>query len=105
GAAPDLYLEMAKLHLREKEWDKAEQALNRAIELAPDSADAHFTLGGFFAAKNATASAEEELKRVVALAPEGTGAHLGLAELYLQSGRPDEARRLLQELVSKNSGF
>jgi Flp pilus assembly protein TadD len=42
GAEP--YIDLGQLHIRAKEYDLAAEALNRALQLAPDNYSANFNL-------------------------------------------------------------
>ena len=41
----------------------------------------------------------------IELAPEAREPRLGLAEAYVRSGRPEEARRVLEDLLQLFPGF
>lgn len=72
------------LYFQFKKTYEAKMALTKAIELDPESADAHFNLGVLFADANMYGEAQTEWERVLELAPDGparTLAEQGLARV------------------------
>jgi TolB-like protein/DNA-binding winged helix-turn-helix (wHTH) protein len=70
--------------------DTATKAAGRAVELDPNSSDAHKILGDIKVASWNWIGAEEEYRRAVALNPNSAEAHGGLGSLFDITGRLDE---------------
>ena len=70
--------------------DTATKAARRAVELDPNSSDAHKILGDINVASWNWIGAEEEYRRAVALNPNSAEAHGGLGSLFDITGRMDE---------------
>jgi tetratricopeptide (TPR) repeat protein len=65
-------------------WPEAEQALQRALEIDPGTANALFALGEIYYRQSKSAEAEKTLKQGLALAPRSARGHLTLALVYWQ---------------------
>ncbi len=76
---------------------KAREAAQRAIELDPDLAEAHASLGLVYAEfeRNPDA-AEREFRRAIQLNPNYTSAHHWYANELMDLGRPEDALREIQ---------
>jgi TolB-like protein/DNA-binding winged helix-turn-helix (wHTH) protein/tetratricopeptide (TPR) repeat protein len=70
---------------------KAISAVRRALELDPESIEAHLQLAGMEQIQWQWAEAESEYRRVLELNPNDGGAHAGLADWLLCQGRTEEA--------------
>jgi TolB-like protein/DNA-binding winged helix-turn-helix (wHTH) protein len=70
--------------------DTATKAAGRAVELDPNSSDAHKILGDIKVASWNWIGAEEEYRRAVALNPNSAEVHGGLGALFDITGRLDE---------------
>jgi TolB-like protein/DNA-binding winged helix-turn-helix (wHTH) protein/tetratricopeptide (TPR) repeat protein len=66
-------------------------SVRRALELDPDSVEAHLQLAGMEQIQWHWAEAESEYRRVLELNPNDGGAHAGLADWLLCHGRTEEA--------------
>ena len=77
-----------------KQWDKAEQALRRALEIDPKAANADFALGALYLQQKRYADAEKVLKDGLAIEDRSYQGHLTLARLYWSTGTTtkDEAQ-------------
>lgn len=78
----EVYVSLAASMARQEAYDDARGMAERALELAPDSAVAHSTLGQAAFAGGDMAGAESSFRRAVELDPETARAHAGLAEIY-----------------------
>lgn len=78
----DIYVALAASMARQEAYDDARGMAEKALELAPDSAVAHSTLGQAAFAGGDMAGAEGSFRRAVELDPETARAHAGLAEIY-----------------------
>lgn len=82
------------------EWRRRARALAVALaEADPQHADAHWMIGRLSASLGEAAEAESALRRTLELAPARTDAGLLLAGLLGGSGRREEARKVLFELL------
>jgi TolB-like protein/Flp pilus assembly protein TadD len=70
---------------------KAMSAVRSALELDPESAEAHILLAGMEQIQWQWAEAEAEYRRALELNPNDATAHLGLAGWLLSHGRTEEA--------------
>lgn len=73
------------------EFPRAEQAARQALEIRPDSADAHRIVGILLLHTEKFAEAEHELREALRLDPEETRVLIRLAELYFLQRKWDEA--------------
>lgn len=78
----DIYVSLAASMARQEAYDDARGMAEKALELAPDSAVAHSTLGLAAFAGGDMEAAETSFSRAVELDPETARAHAGLAEIY-----------------------
>jgi adenylate cyclase len=72
-------------------WKDADASAHRAIELDPELAEAHASLGIILWDEYDFSGGEKELRRAVALNPSYSQAHLWLGSLIEDMGRPDAA--------------
>jgi len=80
----------------------AREVANRAVELAPDSADAYYVRGTVLLKLGLGGPAEEDLRRAVTMVPQHTPAMNDLAVLLMVRGEEEEARLLLEQVLSLN---
>ena len=72
-------------------WPDAIEAYRRAIELAPDFADAHCNLGALYFNQDRRARARRCFERALELDPSHVEANLNLAALLEEAGRGEAA--------------
>jgi len=72
---------------------EAKNLLEKAIKLAPQSAEAHYQLGQLALQQSRLNDAEKELSTSVQLNPEQSKAHFALAALYRRMKRTDDAAK------------
>jgi len=77
-----------------RKYDEAIEALQKNLELDPKRGYSHLYLGLAYEQKGRIREAEQEFDRATALL--GFDYNLSLAHLYAVSGRPVEARKILQ---------
>jgi tetratricopeptide (TPR) repeat protein len=87
---------------------RAREALDRLVEVNPDSARGHLALGALLASPDPAepmdlAEAERHLERAHAINGEETGPVIRLGEVALAAGRPDEARAGLEAALQTNA--
>ncbi|MFK7990440.1 MAG: AgmX/PglI C-terminal domain-containing protein [Sandaracinaceae bacterium] len=96
---PAAWLGSAREALRNAQPAEARDAATRAVELVPESADAHELLGRALLAlpgadapeEEGEATAQAELARALELAPERSRLHFPLARALERAGDPDAA--------------
>jgi serine/threonine protein kinase/tetratricopeptide (TPR) repeat protein len=79
---------------------EAVAAYQRALSLDPDYIQAHWRLGDAYVRLGRNAEAMREIETVAALSERSPSSLAWLARLYGQTGRQEEARALLDELLS-----
>jgi len=81
--------------------DQAIEILKKAIEIDPSFPRTHFRLGRAYEQKKLYDLAISELEQAVSLSG-GDACYKGsLGHVYAASGKPDQARRLLQDLEGR----
>lgn len=88
GAVPDTLLPIAR------------DAVERALALDPDLAEAHVVLGRLHLYRREGPQALRAFERAVELRPGDASAHAALAILHLLTGRPDEALERAERAVA-----
>jgi predicted Zn-dependent protease len=83
------------------QWQPAVAALRRWVELAPNSAEARESLGWAMERVFQEDDAEKCYLRAIELDPTRERARLWLAELYLTRYKVEEARPLIEQLLSE----
>jgi TolB-like protein/DNA-binding winged helix-turn-helix (wHTH) protein len=104
------YNQLANVHMdllqpSKQDFDIARKMAERAVELDPNSSDAHHTLGCVKAKAWNWPGSEDEYRRAVALNPNNADAHDALGELLDDTGRLDDGWReyqIAQELDPNN---
>jgi len=81
---------------------EARESADRAVESAPDSADAYYVRGTVLLNLGLSGPAEEDLRRAVTMAPQHAAALNDLAVLLMVRGEKEEARLLLQQVLTLN---
>ncbi len=104
-SAPDLDLLLGLAHSRLGEWRAAREHLEAARDLDPGNSRVRLFLGIAYQELGEDDKAEAELREAYKLDPalETAGAYR-LALLALRENRPDEAQRLLEEVLTKLPG-
>jgi tetratricopeptide (TPR) repeat protein len=87
------------------EPEPALKHLQRALTLEPENEDYLLDLGEFLGIHRARERAVELFEVAVKRMPQSQRARFGLAVSYILMERRDEASRLLESLISANSGF
>lgn len=81
---------------------RAERALRRALELDPESAEAHAALGRLHGQRNEALAADREMKTALALKPSYADAHSWLTVGNQVLGRPEAALDCARRAVALN---
>ncbi len=93
-----------ELH-RRQEYDRAIEMYNKALAIAPDSAELRNNLGSVYTSLQQHGEALGCYRDAVRLSPELAAAHYNLAGSLIHLGRLDEAVESLQEAIRLNSRF
>lgn len=81
--------------------DEADRAINRAVALGPDLADAHYTRGVIRERRGSLDKAHRSFTRALGLAKEHLGARAKRAGVLRRLGRFDEAKKDLEVYLAK----
>ena len=100
------HLEYARFNVGQNRLDVAEQHFRRAVEVDPQSREARRTLASFYIFNVRQLDRAEEVVRGLADLdgdkPEGRAV---LADFYAQVGRPDDAARVFQEIITRSPDY
>lgn len=97
---PDIYWHVeGRVRLARGDLPQAEQALRKAVELDPTSADARFDLGTVLLREKDYRAAAEVFQELTRREPEYGPAYLRLGECWKQLGEPDKALEALRAAV------
>ena len=95
-------LNLGRLELFQKHYDVAIQALQQAVNVQPDSADANYFLGEAYLQTKKGSMAEVYLNKAIKLDPIGMAhVHLRLAALYNKAGMKDKATAEYEQFLAK----
>lgn len=97
---PDYLLHLSEIQLRGRTPELIEasrQTAEHALRADPGNRNAFFAMAMALLAEKRTAEAQEILERLLQRYPDYTQAGYDLAQIYLRSGRQEEAQRLLKE--------
>ena len=101
-----LYLEQARTTADGTWYAKAEQALDRSLQVRPqDNADALTGLASLHAARHEFARAEQLARRALAVDAFDATAHGVLHDALTELGRYDEAVQALQRMADLDPGY
>lgn len=87
------YVQRTFVELQMRRPDDAPISSQRAVELAPQSAEAHYVLGPSLIDSAKYAEAAKELETAVQLNPGSPEVHFNLAKAYAKLNRPEDAAR------------
>ncbi|MGH2517304.1 MAG: tetratricopeptide repeat protein, partial [Ktedonobacterales bacterium] len=90
-------LALARLSATRGDLESATTEVERVLQIAPDSADAHVLLANVLDDREQRAAARTHYERALALAPHSAVAHYNYGVLLLRNGQRDEAIRQLRE--------
>jgi tetratricopeptide (TPR) repeat protein len=89
--SPLPFLRRSTIALQLHHADGAAQFAQRAVQLAPESAEGHYLLGRAWLELGKTVDSVKELETARGLAPNSPDLRFALARAYAKAGRPDEA--------------
>lgn len=107
--SPLPWIQIASIDVRQHQPADAVQAAQTAVNLAPDSAEAHYELGRAWLEDGVPQKAIAELEKANGIKPDNPEIHFVLARAYTKSNEPEkaEAERTifmqLKELASQKS--
>jgi tetratricopeptide (TPR) repeat protein len=87
------YARLASIALRQHDFAAAVRWAQRALQLAPNSADAHYLLGRASLEAGDLPSATRELETAAALSPASPEIHFNLAKAYARAKLPEKAQQ------------
>jgi tetratricopeptide (TPR) repeat protein len=88
-----------------KRWDDARQVLQRALQIAPDDAEANYSFGMVFAQTDETEKAYSHLQRALKARPDYAEALNNLGVLYLVTRRRDDAVANFEQCIRVAPAF
>lgn len=92
-------LKQAKAKANDEKFEEAEALYKKAIELAPDNANAHNGLGLVFFWKDDYSSAESEFRKASELSPTSAAILANLGDALRQQDKYDEAIEVFQRAL------
>ena len=97
------FVRLASIALRKEVPSEAIASAERAVELAADSAEAHYLLGKAALQTGGTARAVRELEIACRLAPGSPETHFNLAKAYAKSGQTQRAAEERATFIDLNA--
>jgi tetratricopeptide (TPR) repeat protein len=97
------HVEKGNHHFEQKQFADAESEYQRAIQIDPDLADAHYRLGLLESQKEHPTAATRSLSRAVELDPKNLDARLRLGNLLVSATQYGEAREQAEAVLSADS--
>lgn len=99
-------LNLGRLLVTQKRYTESIDALSRATDARPDSADSHFLLGETYLKLKLGSKAVPHLNEALRLDPNGKAdAHLLLAALYDAAGLKDRAASEYEQFLAKRQNY
>jgi tetratricopeptide (TPR) repeat protein len=99
------HLATASLHLRQTNLVAAEQSLQKALAVEPQSAQAHLAMAVFGWLRKDLVKANEEFQKAAELEPINSPMRLRWVDFKLNTGAAKEARELLDQMTQKAPDF
>jgi tetratricopeptide (TPR) repeat protein len=90
---------LGESYLALQDWQKAEVALKKSIELDPKESTSYLDLGAVYNQQKAYPQAEEALKKCIELSPDAGVAKYELAKTYMAMGRWEDAEPYVKQTV------
>ena len=102
--SPTVLYKLALVHFRAGREAEAIAALNRAAALREGFWEAYYLRGAVFRSLGDIDEANADFHRALELRPEAELARSALIDLYIESGHPQRAMKLVQAKISANPG-
>ncbi|MEK6803825.1 MAG: tetratricopeptide repeat protein [Nitrospirota bacterium] len=93
-------LALANIYFAQQEHKQAAEWFDRALQVAPNSADVRVARGHFLFATGAPEEGRREFQKAVELSPDQEQVRLVLADRYVALGRRDDAEQELAGLIA-----
>jgi tetratricopeptide (TPR) repeat protein len=93
--------ELARIHLVQRNYDKAGHFLEEALKSSPNDPEILARLGEAYLGAKKIHEAEAILKRLLALNPDNDDARAQMARVYLQQGQLDQAFEQVRPVVDR----
>ncbi len=90
---------LSEVHIRLKNWDRAQEELEIVIDLNPASSSAHVKLGDLLRGQRKFGNANEQYHKALDVNPRCVEAFLGLVRAALEANKPEDADAALETLV------
>lgn len=100
-----LYVIESKVYVAQREWDRAETALLKALTLDPDFSPAYDLLISTYTAANKLPQALNQIQTSLAKRPDNPQLLMALGEIYEKQKDPLKARDAYEKLLTKNPEF
>jgi TolB-like protein/DNA-binding winged helix-turn-helix (wHTH) protein len=85
-----------------KDSEKAVERIRFAIDLDPNFYFSHTIAAGIYGARKMYAEAIEEARLAKALSPDQTWSDANISSIFVNAGRPEEARAILDQLLLRS---
>ena len=104
---PDIFTlsNLGNVFFAEKNYDKAEEYLKRAIDLNKKYHTPYVTLAKVSLIKGNTEKSITYLKKAIEIKPESLDSHVTLGDIYLSQFKLDEAQKEFETVLSINPDF
>jgi tetratricopeptide (TPR) repeat protein len=93
--------EIARVHLVQKNFEKAAQHLEEIVQRAPDDTQMLFRLGEAYLGSKKIEEAEATFKRLLELNPDDVESRIQMGRVFLLQGRPDDAYEQFAPVVDQ----
>jgi Flp pilus assembly protein TadD len=96
---------LTALALTARDYRRAAEWANQALQIDVQDAEPHRALAEALAELRQWPGAIEEYETAIELQPQAPQPRFALADVYVQSGKPREARRVLEELRRRHPNY
>src|SRR5581483_10943846 len=94
---------LAEVKLKQGRHEEAEALIQKALGLAPKSAEIHRVWGRYLYTQKKFTEAVAALKKAIALRPQDISSYIELGDVYLNGlGKPQEAIAAYRQAVTRN---
>src|SRR5262249_49725366 len=99
----ELLYALAALYLQQRRPADAEQTFRRIQAVDPNNPHSQVVLGEYYVGARNLKAAEDEFRRVTTAHPDNALAWHRLADLQVTLNKPDEARKIVSDLLKKDA--
>ena len=93
------YNNLGNAYMKDKQYDQAVNAYQRALEIDPKFAEAHYNLGSAYALRKEYDLAAENYKKAIEYRSDFRQAYYKLADVYSKQGKSDKAINTYKEVI------